>query len=138
MRKIARSVHENARDVARKLAKTPRYAQSRRDRKKVEMLFAHLKGILKLDRRMLRLAQNHCGSAQKSVCRTRKTGLPVCAQCGGLQSGADAQSRTGRMLKARAKGSVRPEIGILEVFGKNQAPDSKVRVTDHPDQHDKR
>jgi transposase len=54
MRKIARSVHENARDVARKLAKTPRYAQSRRDRKKVEMLFAHLKRILKLDRLRLR------------------------------------------------------------------------------------
>ncbi|PLP98026.1 IS1182 family transposase [Cupriavidus pauculus] len=53
-RKIARSVHENARDVARKLVGTAEYKQSRRDRKKVEMLFAHLKRILKLDRLRLR------------------------------------------------------------------------------------
>jgi hypothetical protein len=53
-RKIARSVHERSRDVARQLADTPGYRQSRRDRKKVEMLFAHLKRILKLDRLRLR------------------------------------------------------------------------------------
>ncbi|WP_290594895.1 transposase, partial [Arenimonas sp. SCN 70-307] len=49
-RKIARQVNEAAREVARQLAKTKRYEQSRRHRKKVEMLFAHLKRILKLDR----------------------------------------------------------------------------------------
>ena len=54
MRKIARSVHESARDVARDVAKTAAYKQSRKDRKKVEMLFAHLKRILKLDRLRLR------------------------------------------------------------------------------------
>jgi len=53
-RKIARSVHEAARDSARDLAKTPEYQQSMKDRKKVEMLFAHLKQILKLDRLRLR------------------------------------------------------------------------------------
>ena len=53
-RKIARSVHESAREVARDVAKTAAYKQSRRDRKKVEMLFAHLKRILKLDRLRLR------------------------------------------------------------------------------------
>jgi hypothetical protein len=41
-RRIKRDVNEAARDVARTLAKTPAFAQSRRDRKKVEMLFAHL------------------------------------------------------------------------------------------------
>jgi hypothetical protein len=45
MRKIARSVHESAREVARDVAKTDGYKQSRKDRKKVEMLFAHLKRI---------------------------------------------------------------------------------------------
>jgi hypothetical protein len=40
--------------VARELAVTPQFEQSRRDRKKVEMLFAHLKRILKLDRLRLR------------------------------------------------------------------------------------
>jgi hypothetical protein len=54
MRKVVRSVHENARDVARNLEGTPEYLQSRKDRKKVEMLFAHLKRILKLDRLRLR------------------------------------------------------------------------------------
>lgn len=52
--KIARQVNESARDVARELATTPQYARSRRYRKKVEMLFAHLKRILKLDRLRLR------------------------------------------------------------------------------------
>jgi len=54
MRTILRSVHEHARDVARGLAGTAAYRRSRRDRKKVEMLFAHLKRIMKLDRLRLR------------------------------------------------------------------------------------
>jgi hypothetical protein len=37
-----------AREVARALAKARRYWESRKDRKKVEVLFAHLKRILKL------------------------------------------------------------------------------------------
>lgn len=53
-RKIARSVHESSRDVARALANTDAYRESRKDRKKVEILFAHLKRILKLDRLRLR------------------------------------------------------------------------------------
>ena len=54
IRKIDRSPFEPARDVARALAKTEAYRQSRKARKKVEMLFAHLKRILKLDRLRLR------------------------------------------------------------------------------------
>jgi hypothetical protein len=53
-RKIPRSIHESARDMARDIAKTEAYRTSRRQRKKVEMLFAHLKRILKLDRLRLR------------------------------------------------------------------------------------
>ena len=53
-RKIIRSIHEAARDKARAIAKTEAYAVSRRERKKVEMLFAHLKRILRLDRLRLR------------------------------------------------------------------------------------
>lgn len=49
-----RSIHEGARDMARDIAKTDAYLVSRRERKKVEMLFAHLKRILKLDRLRLR------------------------------------------------------------------------------------
>ena len=53
-RKIPRDVHEDARDVARSLADTPAFARSRNERKKVEMLFAHLKRILRLGRLRLR------------------------------------------------------------------------------------
>ena len=53
-RKIPRSVHEGARDMARQIAKSSEGRTSRRLRKKVEMLFAHLKRILKLDRLRLR------------------------------------------------------------------------------------
>jgi hypothetical protein len=53
-RKIVRSIHESARDVARAIRSTVQYQRSRHQRKKVEMLFAHLKRILRLDRRRLR------------------------------------------------------------------------------------
>ena len=53
-RRIPRSIYEEARDVARALAKTEAFEQSRCDRKRVEMLFAHLKRILKLGRLRLR------------------------------------------------------------------------------------
>ena len=53
-RKVLRSIHEGGRDMARDIAKTEAYQTSRHQRKKVEMLFAHLKRILKLDRLRLR------------------------------------------------------------------------------------
>jgi transposase len=53
-RKILRSIHEGARDLARCIARTDAFVTSLRQRKKVEMLFAHLKRILKLDRLRLR------------------------------------------------------------------------------------
>jgi Transposase DDE domain len=51
---VPRSLHEGARDLARAIAQTDAYRSSRRQRKKVEMLFAHLKRILRLDRLRLR------------------------------------------------------------------------------------
>lgn len=54
VRRIKRSIHEASRDVARALINTDAYRQSRKERKKVEILFAHLKRILKLDRLRLR------------------------------------------------------------------------------------
>src|SRR5215204_1835006 len=53
-RTIPRSIYEEARDVARALAKTKAFEQSRLERKRVEMLFAHLKRILRLARLRLR------------------------------------------------------------------------------------
>jgi hypothetical protein len=59
-RKIVRSIHESARDVAREIRSTVQYQRSRHQRKKVEMLFAHLKRILKLDRLRLRGLSGAC------------------------------------------------------------------------------
>ena len=53
-RSITREEHEDARQVARDIAKTKQYVISMRLRKKVEMLFAHLKRILGLGRLRLR------------------------------------------------------------------------------------
>jgi hypothetical protein len=53
-RKIPRSIHEGARDMARDIAKTEACVTSRHERKKIGMLFAHRKRILKLDRQRLR------------------------------------------------------------------------------------
>ena len=54
LRRIPRSIYQEARDVARALAKTEGFEQSRHDRKRVEMLFAHLKRIFRLGRLRLR------------------------------------------------------------------------------------
>ena len=49
-RKITREEHEDARQVARDIAKTKQYDIFKKLRKKVEMLFSHLKRILGLER----------------------------------------------------------------------------------------
>jgi transposase len=53
-RYVPRSIYEGARDMARQIASSREGRTARRLRKKVEMLFAHLKRILKLDRLRLR------------------------------------------------------------------------------------
>lgn len=53
-RKIPRDIHERARDIARSFVGTEAFEQSRRDRKRIEMRFAHLKRILRLGRLRLR------------------------------------------------------------------------------------
>ena len=53
-RRVPRSIYEHARDVARSWVGTEAFEQSRRERKRIEMRFAHLKRILRLDRLRLR------------------------------------------------------------------------------------
>jgi transposase len=53
-RKVPRNQHEAARDIARSFVGTEAFEQSRRERKKIEMRFAHLKRILRLGRLRLR------------------------------------------------------------------------------------
>jgi transposase len=54
VRKVTRDLNEDVRDSVRALANTDAFQQSRRERKKVEMRFAHMKRILGLDRLRLR------------------------------------------------------------------------------------
>ena len=84
-RKIPRSIHEGARDMARDIAATDEYVTSRRQRKKVEMLFAHLKRILKLDRLRLRGPNGardefHLAAAAQNLRKLAKL-IPVASPC---------------------------------------------------------
>jgi hypothetical protein len=72
-RKVPRSIYERARDVARGIARTGAYVTSRRERKKIEMLFAHLKRNLRLNRLRLR-GPDACRATAKSSLR--------CGVCG--------------------------------------------------------
>lgn len=53
-RKVSRDIDEDLRDHIRALANTEAFQTSRRERKKVEVKFAHMKGIHRLDRLRLR------------------------------------------------------------------------------------
>ena len=53
-RRVPRDIREHARDVARSFVDTDAFEMSRRERKKIEMRFAHLKRILRLGRLRLR------------------------------------------------------------------------------------
>ncbi len=53
-RRLPRDIDEPVRDRVRALAKTPAFKRSRDERKKVEIAFAHMKRIFKLDRLRLR------------------------------------------------------------------------------------
>jgi hypothetical protein len=53
-RKVSRDIDEDVREHVRALANTEAFQQSRHERKKIEMRFAHMKRILKLDRLRLR------------------------------------------------------------------------------------
>ena len=90
MRKITRDLNEDVRDRVRALANTEAFEQSRRERKKVEMRFAHMKRILRLDRFRLRglsgvrdevlltaTAQNLRRLA-KLVCRVPPSRVAIC------------------------------------------------------------
>lgn len=69
-RRIMRSEHEGARQMARDIAKTEEYAVSCKLPKKVEMLFAHLNRILGL--RQLRL-RSPCGANDEFLLAPHRT-----------------------------------------------------------------
>jgi hypothetical protein len=81
-RKIPRDIHEHARDVARSFAGTEDFEKSRRERKKIEMRFAHLKRILKLGRLRLRGPRG----AQDEFCSCCHRPEPAAARVAGRSS----------------------------------------------------
>ena len=82
-RKIPRSIHEGARNMARDIAKTDAYLTSKRERK-IEMLFAHLKRILQLGRLRLRGPNGardefHLAATAQNLRKLAKLRTPVMA-----------------------------------------------------------
>ena len=82
---MPRSIYEGARDMAREIARSWEGRKSRRLRKKIEMLFAHLKRILKLDRLRLR---GPTGARDEFILAATAQNLRKMAQ-----AGPDAQAR---------------------------------------------
>jgi hypothetical protein len=81
---VPRSIHEGARNLARDIAQEDEWLVSRRERKKIEMLFAHLKRILRLDRLRLRGPNGardefHLAAAAQNLRKLAKL-LPMRAQ----------------------------------------------------------
>ena len=71
-RKIPRSIYEHAREVSRPLRGTPAFERSRQGRTRIEMLFAHLKRILKMGRLRLR---GPCGAQDEFLLATTAQNL---------------------------------------------------------------
>ena len=81
-RKIPRDQHEAARDIARSFVGTKAFEQSRRERKKIEMRFAHLKRILRtrstaIARPERRPGRVYSGRHRSESAAARSTGSPT-------------------------------------------------------------
>ena len=83
-RKVPRIIYEGARDMARETAETNAYVVFGRERKKIEMLFAHLKRIVRLDRLRLRGPNGGldefllAATAQRSAASSPNSCRPLC------------------------------------------------------------
>jgi hypothetical protein len=95
VRKITRDLNEDVRDRVRRLSNTEAFQQSRRERKKIEMRFAHMKRILRLDRLRLRglSGARERGTAHRNCAKpeaARQVHLPSTAIGAGGLSGVGA------------------------------------------------
>ena len=99
VRKITRDLNEQVRDQVRTLANTDAFHQSRRERKKVEMRFAHIKRILKLDRLRLRCKRRSAVDRDRTEPEAScQTPLPSPADSGCLPSVSVAARTSSRKL----------------------------------------
>jgi hypothetical protein len=80
-RKILRSIYEEARDVASAISKTEAFERSRRERKRVEMLFAHLKRILRLGGLRLRGPRGAIAQNLRRLAKLMARPPPAAAAC---------------------------------------------------------
>ena len=111
---------EEARNAARRIARTREYRQSRCDRKKVEMLFAHLKRILRFDRLRLRGLSGAndefllAATAQnlRKLAKLRASGTP--AGKGSAKSAARSDFSAGPAESKRREG-VLPKVTWIDV-----------------------
>jgi len=88
-RKVRRSIFEGARDMAREITPSDAFVVSSGLRKKIEMLFAHLKRILGLHRLRLRgpngarvLSDNHLGRCRQPPWPVGLNGRRACPSGG--------------------------------------------------------
>jgi hypothetical protein len=101
MRKVTRDVNEDVRDRVRALANTEVFRQSRRERKKVEMRFAHMKRILKFDR--LRLRGLLPEQAPSSAPKINNATMRIMREC----RSTAAQARADYLMKSSDARSLR-------------------------------
>jgi hypothetical protein len=71
-RQVPRDIHEDARDMARRLMGTKRFLKSRDERKRVEMRFAHLKMHHGFERMRLRSPARVTNFTLPPSCRTSR------------------------------------------------------------------
>lgn len=114
MRNIVRIVHEAARNIARAIAKTDDCKQSRKDRKKAEKLFAHLKRIMKLDRLRLR---GLTGAKDEFLLATTAQNLRRMAKW--LAPIAEKRGNGACLKGLRAAGSLKHRQSITQERGSN-------------------
>jgi Transposase DDE domain len=108
-RKIPRTLHEDARDAARALALTPEYEAACKRCKKVEMLFAHPKRILRLGRLRLR---SLCGAKDEFLLAATAQNLTRLARLRRLPSARPESTLAHPLTSSTISANSRPSAGI--------------------------
>jgi hypothetical protein len=102
-RKIPRDVHEDARDMARRLMGSKAFIKSRDERKRVEMRFAHLKiqhGFERMRLRGLSGARDEFHLA--AIVQNLKTGAPS-PRAPGVTASEDQATSKARIARAQVE-----------------------------------
>ena len=147
-RKVSRDIDEDVRDHVRALANTEAFQLSCRERKKVEVRFAHMKRILKLDRLRLRglsgvrdevlltaTAQNLRRLA-KFICRgpPRTSECPLASSVGAMRSRLQATRPTAETpTRCGPGGRTRSSAGELKLIRRPSMRTARRRPSTRPE-----